>query len=225
MTLPKLKNKNLFIQAFTHRSFLNETKEEISSNERLEFLGDSIISFVVSEFLYKNYPHFNEGELTNLRSLMVNTQSLAEIAKELEFGKMLRLSKGEEQLKGRENRSLLADSFEAYVGALFIDRGISKVSEFLAEALLPKAEKLAGRTLKDAKSLLQEFIQAKGPAQLVYKVVDEKGPAHNKQFTVEVYKDNKVLGVGIGRSKQDAEKNAAENALTRGNLAPSSKEW
>src|SRR5258708_3627946 len=131
MKIPQIKDKNLLIQAFTHRSYLNETKEEISSNERLEFLGDSIISFVVSQFLYKRYPNFDEGELTNLRSLMVNTQSLAEVSLHLGFGKMLRLSKGEEFLKGRENKSLLADSFEAFVGALFIEQGIEVVEQFL----------------------------------------------------------------------------------------------
>ncbi|MBI2195892.1 MAG: ribonuclease III [Candidatus Levybacteria bacterium] len=219
MDLPKLKSKNLFEQAFTHRSYLNETKESLSSNERLEFLGDSIISFIVSEFLYKKYPQFNEGELTNLRSLLVNTESLAEVAHGLNFGKLLRLSKGEEQLKGRENKSLLADSFEAYVGALFIDQGISSVSSFLDNVLLKKAGILAQKTLKDPKSLLQELVQAKGKSQLSYKVVNEQGPAHSKQFTVEVSMENKVLGAGKGRSKQDAEKNAAESALSRGNLA------
>ncbi len=223
MELPKLKNKNLLTQAFTHRSFLNETKENLSSNERLEFLGDSIISFVVSEFLYRKYPSFNEGELTNLRSLLVNTESLAKVGMGLGFGDMLKLSKGEEQLKGRENRSLLADSFEAFVGALFIDQGISAVTDFLGDVLLPKAEALADKTLKDAKSLLQEFVQAKGQSQLSYKVVNEEGPAHNKIFTVKVVIDDKVLGIGKGRSKQDAEKDAAENVLSNENLAPLEK--
>ncbi len=223
MKLPNLKNKSLFDQAFTHRSYLNETKERISSNERLEFLGDSIISFVVSQSLYVKYPKFNEGELTNLRSLMVNTQSLAEVASELELGKLLKLSKGEEQLKGRENKSLLADSFEALIGALFIDQGIAAVTDFLTEVLLPKAEKLADKTLKDAKSLLQELVQSKGHTQLLYKVVNEQGPAHNKEFTVEVIVDDKILGIGKGRSKQDAEKDAAENALKNQELEQSIK--
>ncbi|MEX2013281.1 MAG: ribonuclease III [Candidatus Levyibacteriota bacterium] len=218
MNLPKLKSNNLLLQAFTHRSYLNETKEDLSSNERLEFLGDSIISFVVSEFLYKKFPQFNEGELTNLRSLLVNTESLAGVAFELDFGKMLRLSKGEEQLKGRENISLLADSFEAFVGALFIDQGISKAEEFLNVTLLPKAEDLARKTLKDPKSLLQELVQSKGQAYLSYKVIKEQGPAHNKEFTIEVFYDGIVLGVGKGRSKQDAEKSAAENALSNESL-------
>ncbi len=222
MNLPQLKNKNLLTQAFTHRSYLNETKENIGSNERLEFLGDSIISFVVSQFLYRTYPQFNEGELTNLRSLLVNTGSLAEVAGTLDFGNLLRLSKGEEQLKGRENKSLLADSFEAYVGALFIDQGVGVVSEFLAKVLLPKAEELANKNLKDPKSLLQELIQSKGQVQLAYRVITEEGPAHNKVFTVNVLLGERILGTGIGRSKQDAEKDAAENALSNEKLAPGS---
>ncbi len=222
MNLPQLNNKNLLTQAFTHRSYLNETKETVGSNERLEFLGDSIISFVVSQFLYRTYPQFNEGELTNLRSLLVNTGSLAEVAGRLDFGKLLRLSKGEEQLKGRENKSLLADSFEAFVGALFIDRGVEAITEFLAKVLLPKAEELATKNLKDPKSLLQELIQSKGQVQLSYKVVTEEGPAHNKVFTVNVLIGDRLLGKGIGRSKQDAEKDAAENALSNESLAPGS---
>lgn len=204
--LPKL-NKNLFTQAFTHRSYLNETKENVSSNERLEFLGDSIISFVVSEYLYNSYPEFDEGQLTNLRSLMVNTESLAEVAKELGFGKFLRLSRGEEQLKGRENTSLLADSFEAFVGALFMDHGLLEVKKFLQDVLLVKAANLVSKdSLKDSKSLLQEFVQSKGQSSPFYKVTNEEGPAHQKVFTVEVYTDKTLLGEGKGKSKQEAEK-------------------
>ena len=129
--LPQFRNKKLFEQAFIHRSFLNETKENISSNERLEFLGDSIISFLISQNLYLQYPQFNEGILTNMRSLLVNTKSLALIAKELEFGKYLKLSKGEEESLGRQNQSLLANSFEAFVGALLLDQGIEAVDVFL----------------------------------------------------------------------------------------------
>src|SRR5258706_9221382 len=118
--LPKFKNQQLFEQAFIHRSYLNETKEKIESNERLEFLGDSILSFVISEHLFLTYPHFDEGILTNLRSLVVNTKSLAKAAKALDFGKLLFLSKGEEESQGRENESILANTFEAFIGALFM---------------------------------------------------------------------------------------------------------
>ncbi len=212
--LPVFKNKKLFEQAFTHRSYLNETKEKISSNERLEFFGDSIISFVVSKFLYNKYGNFDEGSLTNMRSLLVNTKSLAQIARELNFGKLLRLSKGEEESKGRESTSLLANCFEAFIGALFLDQGVGQVTKFLSKVLLPKAELYhSKKALKDPKSLLQEIIQAKNQISPAYKVLKEEGPAHNKFFTVGVFSNDVLLSEGRGKSKQEAEKDAAEHAL------------
>ena len=221
MNLPKFKNQKFFSQAFTHRSYLNEVREKIESNERLEFLGDSILSFVVSQHLFKEYPNFNEGTLTNLRSLLVNTKSLAEIAKQLNFGNFLRLSKGEEESKGRENQSLLADCFEAFIGALFLDQGIKKVQSFLLEILLPKAEDYVKKqTFKDPKSLLQEHIQSKRLSSPIYKVLKEEGPAHSKVFTVGVFVHDSMLGEGCGKSKQEAEESAAKKALER-----VKKEW
>ena len=216
--LPKFKNKKILQQAFIHRSYLNETKEKLSSNERLEFLGDSIISFVVSKFLYNKYENFDEGSLTKLRSLLVNTKALAQIAKELNFGKLLKLSKGEEESKGRENTSLLADCFEAFIGALFLDQGGGEVAKFLTHVLLPKAEfYYSKKVLKDAKSLLQEIIQAKKQTSPVYKVIKEEGPAHKKFFTVGVFVGDTLLGKGEGKSKQEAEKDAAQRALANPN--------
>jgi|SRR5581483_2090243 len=216
MELPKFKDKKLLEQAFTHRSYLNESKEKTESNERLEFLGDSILSFVVSDYLYKEYPQFNEGILTNLRSLLVNTKSLAAIAKRLEFGKLLRLSKGEEESKGRQNQSLLADSFEAFIGALFLDAGLSEVKKFLVKELLSMAEGFVKQNVfKDPKSLLQEYVQAHKQHSPIYKVLNEEGPAHAKTFTVGAYVEEKLLGTGIGKSKQEAEGNAAKNALEK----------
>lgn len=216
MNLPKFKNQKLFLQAFTHRSYLNETKEKIESNERLEFLGDSIVSFVVSECLFKKYPHFNEGMLTNLRSLLVNTKSLASIAKELNFGQLLRLSRGEEESMGRQNQSLLADCFEAYICALFLDQGMDLVKLFLSETLLSKADEFAKKNvLKDPKSLLQEQVQAQKLISPVYKVLEEEGPAHARLFTIGVYVEDKLLGKGKGKSKQEAEENAARQALEK----------
>ncbi|MBI2031010.1 MAG: ribonuclease III [Candidatus Levybacteria bacterium] len=212
--LPKFKNKKLYEQSFTHRSYLNETKEKLDSNERLEFLGDSILSFVVSEHLYSNYPDFDEGTLTNVRALLVNTKTLAQVAKELEFGKFLKLSKGEEEAKGRENVSLLADCFEAFVGALFLDQGIRETKKFIDRVLLPKAQLFVEKkTFKDPKSLLQEFIQAKKQESPIYSVIKEEGPPHKKVFTVVVSTGAKILGKGKGNSKQEAEKNAASQAL------------
>lgn len=214
INLPKLKDKKLFEQAFTHRSYLNETKQKISSNERLEFLGDSVLSFIVSNYLYKQYPQYNEGILTNLRSQLVNTKSLAQIAKELNFGVLLKLSKGEEDSKGRQSQSLLANSFEAFIGALFLDQGIDIVYEFLNKVLLPKADQFVkNKAFKDPKSLLQEKVQARGQSSPLYKVVKESGPAHAKLFTVSVYAEKTLLGTGEGKSKQQAEEMAAKQAL------------
>ncbi|MCL5746837.1 MAG: ribonuclease III [Patescibacteria group bacterium] len=212
--LPKFKNKQLLEQSFVHRSYLNETKKKLSSNERLEFLGDSVISFVVSQYLFNKYPAFDEGVLTNLRSLLVNTKSLAQVAKELNFGSLLLLSKGEEESKGRQNQSLLADSFEAFTGALFLDQGIDVVSDFLSKVLLPKADiYVKNKSFKDPKSLLQEKVQSKKQNSPVYKVILEQGPAHAKIFTVGAFIDNVLTGKGEGKSKQEAEESAAKQAL------------
>lgn len=214
--LPQFKNKKLFDQAFTHRSFLNETKQKIESNERFEFLGDSILSFVVSRNLFVTYPQFNEGTLTNLRSLLVNTKSLASVARQLQFGTYLKLSKGEEEANGRENQSILANSFEAFVGALFLDQGISCVSKFISQTLLPRAREIVEKNiLKDPKSMLQEYVQSKKQESPQYKVLKEEGPAHQKKFTIGVYVNNQLIGEGLGKSKQEAEEHAAQKALEK----------
>jgi len=214
MNLPKLRNSKLFEEAFTHRSYLNEAKLKIASNERLEFLGDSILSFAISNYLYAKYPDFDEGNLTNLRSLMVNTRSLSEIARELNMGYLLRLSKGEEESKGRENATLLENSFEAYVGALFLDQGITCVVKFLDNTLFPKIQELVNKkAFKDPKSLLQEKVQAKKQGSPLYKVLEETGPSHAKIFRVGVFVNGKKLGEGAGKSKQIAEESAAKIAL------------
>lgn len=213
-SLPKLKNSKLFEEAFTHRSYLNEARQKVSSNERLEFLGDSILSFVVSNYLFTKYPEFDEGTLTNLRSLLVNTKSLSEIARELNMGWLLKLSKGEEESKGRENATLLENSFEAFVGALFLDKGLPSVVQFLENVLFPKIQNLVDKkAFKDAKSLLQENVQAKKQSSPTYKVLEEKGPAHAKNFKVGVFVEGKKVGEGIGKSKQIAEESAAKVAL------------
>lgn len=212
--LPKLKNQKLFIQAFTHRSYLNESKKPIESNERLEFLGDSILSFVISDYIYHTYPDFNEGILTNLRSLVVNTKSLAKQARSLGFGKHLLLSKGELESNGRENDSILANTFEAYLGAVFIDQGIDGAKAMLQETIIPLIKEYVERKVfKDPKSLLQENVQSKKQSSPQYKVLHEEGPAHAKTFTMGVFIENKQMGEGTGHSKQEAEEKAAEQAL------------
>lgn len=212
--IPQFKNIKYFNQAFVHRSYLNETKEKIDSNERMEFLGDSIISFVVSKFLFNTFPQFNEGILTNLRSLLVNTKSLAQISKELDLGSFLKLSKGEEESSGRQNQSLLADSFEALVGAIFLDQGIEKTEDFLIDIFEQKAKDLAQtRSFKDPKSLLQEFVQSKKKSSPMYKVIKELGPAHSRLFVMGAYVGGKIVSQGRGKSKQEAEEDAASKAL------------
>lgn len=212
--LPKFKNPKLNRLAFIHRSYLNESRSEKESNERLEFLGDSIISFVISDHLYKTYPAFDEGILTNLRSLVVNTKSLAKIGKSLNFGDKLLLSRGEEESGGRNNDSLLANTFEAFTGALYIDQGIESVSTFLNLVLIPTiSEHVEKKVFKDPKSLLQERVQAKKQNSPVYKVLEEIGPAHAKRFTIGVYVESILLGQGSGKSKQEAEEIAARIAL------------
>lgn len=214
--LPKFIDKNLFEQAFTHRSYLNESKKNLDSNERLEFLGDSILSFVVSQYLYREYPTYDEGILTNIRSLLVNTKNLAEEAKELGFGDYLKLSKGEHEAQGRKNQSILADSYEAYIGALFLDQGLSVVSLFIEDTLLSHVNHIIDqKTYKDPKSLLQEYAQSQKKGSPLYKVVLEEGPPHAKQFTVAAFIGSLLVGEGKGKSKQEAEENAAKQALEK----------
>jgi ribonuclease-3 len=213
---PEINNNKLFTKAFTHRSYLNEAKEAMESNERMEFLGDSILSFIISEYLFNTYPNFNEGILTNLRSLVVNTKSLALEAHRLDFGEYLLLSKGEEESKGRKNDSILANTFEAYIGALYIDQGIPAVKKFLENTLIPHIKKyVEKKVFKDPKSLLQENVQAKKQNSPSYQVLNEEGPAHAKVFTVGVFIENQQLGIGTGHTKQEAEEHAAEQALEK----------
>ena len=214
--LPNFKNKRLLEVALTHRSYLNEVKIKLSSNERLEFLGDSVLSLLVSDYLFDKYKNLDEGMLTNLRSLLVNKKNFSDVAKEIDLGKYLKLSKGEEESGGRNNPSLLADSFEALVGALFLDQGMDAVKAYVNPILLPKAEVfMKENALKDPKSLLQEMIQSKKHNSPRYKVLSEIGPAHSKTFTVGVYLDDELLGQGNGSSKQEAEEKAAEIALEK----------
>ena len=184
-------------------------------------MGDSILSYVVSQNLFLKYPQFNEGILTNIRSLLVNTKSLAIIAKELEFGNYLKLSRGEEESKGRQNQSLLADCLEAFIGALFIDQGVDAVTEFLSIVLLPKADEIVkGTSFKDPKSLLQELVQSRHFNSPAYKVITEIGPAHSKQFSIGAYVDGKLISEGVGKSKKEAEEDAAAKALEHYKTSP-----
>lgn len=207
------KDKNLLQQAFYHRSYLNENKQIKESNERLEFLGDAVLEFVVSEHLFRKFPREQEGVLTALRARLVNTTSLAQVAQSLDLGERLYLSRGEEKSGGRRNPGLLADTVEALIGAIFVDRGIEEARRFVEKHVSAKIPEVVKKSLKDPKSMLQEFVQAAGYPAPIYKVVREVGPDHAKVFTVEVLIDKKPLAQGTGASKAIATQEAATRAL------------
>lgn len=212
----KFKNRNLLKKALIHRSYLNEIKEKgLESNERLEFLGDAVLELWTTERLFHYFPNLAEGILTNIRAALVRTESLAQIARKLSLGRHLCLSRGEDKNGGRENPSLLADTFEAVTGAIYLDRGWKTVTKFLDRHLLKKLLKL-GETgdVKDAKTRLQEIVQAKKKITPHYQVIKEEGPDHAKIFTVAVYFGKKKITVGRGSSKREAEEAAAQKALT-----------
>lgn len=213
--LPSFQNPALLVTALTHRSALNERiSSSLESNERFEFLGDAVLELAATKFLFDNYPQEPEGVLTAYRSSLVKTTTLAEVAIELGFGQSLYLSKGEEATGGRENVSLLADTFEAVVGALYLDQGFEAAEAFLKQYLFPRfADIYRDKAYKDAKSELQELVQAQGHSTPLYTVVSEVGPDHDKEFTIEVSAGGKVLGRGTGKSKQSAQQAAATAAL------------
>lgn len=211
----KFKDNNLLVNALTHRSHLNESKNaNLPSNERLEFLGDSILSFWVSSNIYKKFPDFPEGKLTFIRTHLVRTETLAELSKKLKVGNYLLMSRGEEMGGGKENPLLLANCFEAIIGAIFIDQGMEAVSIFLNANLGPILESVKDPNhLKDSKSVLQEKIQAKGNSSPIYKLISSVGPDHSKTFTMAVFVEDKLIAEGHGASKQEAEEEAAKKAL------------
>lgn len=214
MKVPAFKNKQLFDQVFIHRSYLNETTQKLESNERLEFLGDSILSFIVSSHIFNKYKTSEEGQLTSIRSVLTNTETLCEIGKELRLGDLLKLSRGEEAGGGRKNKTLLANTLEAFIGGLYIDQGIEAARKFIEDNIISRAEKIIeSQGLKDPKSALQEKIQENLRESPVYNVIQEEGPDHDKSYTIGVYVGEKLLAEGVGKSKQEAEKSAARNAL------------
>jgi ribonuclease-3 len=207
------KDKNWLTQALTHRSYLNEHPHFGSSNERLEFLGDAILEFWVSRELFSHFPQLPEGELTDLRAKIVRTESLADLARQLDLGQFLYLSRGEESGGGRENESLLADCVEAVIGAIFSDQGFTGVEEFLTDFIRPKIQEVHSEELKDPKSIFQEIAQEKFRITPIYKVLKSQGPDHAKIFLVGAYLKEKQAGQGGGKSKQEAEQAAAKAAL------------
>jgi len=206
-------NPKIIEEALTHRSWVNEHPGIRDNNERLEFLGDAILEFIVSKELFLQFPNKKEGFLTSLRANLVNTVSLSQTARDLGLGKELFLSKGEEETGGRENPSLLADTVEAIIGALFIDQGLEKAEEFIKTNILSKTQDMIRQPLKDAKSRLQEKVQSKGLPAPKYNVVKESGPDHQKTFVVRVAVNGKYIAEGSGKSKSEAEQKAAQEAL------------
>lgn len=205
---------SLLVTAFTHRSYLNEHKKSVSEhNERLEFLGDAVLELVVTEFLYANYSE-PEGILTNWRSSLVRTESIGAAAARYEFEPLLRLSRGEKRGTDRARAQILANSFEAVVGALYLDQGYEKAKEFITEAILSTFDEiLRTGSWMDPKSHLQEVVQSREGVTPVYRVMDEDGPDHDKVFTVGVFVGETLCGQGTGSSKQAGQQKAAEAAL------------
>jgi ribonuclease III len=209
-------NSKLLKQAFTHSSYVNEHRRKpYEDNERLEFLGDAVLELTVSKFLYQKYPMMSEGELTKLRAAIVCEPSLVAFANELNFGRFILLGKGEELTGGRERPALLADVFEAFIGALFLDKGIDTVVEFLEKYVFPKVNAGVFSHVMDFKSQLQELVQRDSTGIIEYKILVEKGPAHNREFMSIVLMNGTEIGTGSGRSKKAAEQHAAQMALEK----------
>ncbi len=216
-------DKSLLERAFVHRSYLNENPRfPLPHNERLEFLGDAILDFLVGEFLYNRCPEMREGKLTSLRAALVRTEMLASLGRQLNLGKYLYLSRGEENSGGRTRDPILCNTFEALIGAIYLDQGMGVTRQFVERLIRPEARRIFENRLdRDFKSLLQEFSQAEFSFTPVYKTLSEEGPDHAKEFTVAVLIGEKMQGRGTGRSKQLAEQAAAEVALkTMGGARP-----
>lgn len=211
----KFKNKNNLILALTHSSYANENRElKLQSNERLEFLGDSVLGLSISEKIYTKYTNLSEGELTKVRANIVCEPSLLKCSNQIEIHKFILLGKGEELTGGRKRSSLLSDAFEAVIGAIYIDSGLDEAKEFVyrqMDALVADCAK--GAIAMDYKTQLQEVIQKKGDRKLIYEIVAEKGPDHDKLFVANVKLGEELIGTGEGKSKKEAEQNAAKLAL------------
>ena len=214
----EFKNKQFLETALTHTSYAYEKKKQ--SNEKLEFLGDSILEFVSSEYLYQNYPELKEGEMTKVRASVVCENSLHEIAKMHNFSDFLKLGKSERISQKEVRPAIMADSVEAVIAAIFLDGGLEPAKQFILKNLtkpIENATKHIGQ--KDYKTVLQEILQRNGTVDIEYEIIDEKGPDHEKVFTSEVKLNDKVLAIGEGKSKKQAEMEAAKNAIEKFRLA------
>lgn len=209
------KDKSNLILALTHSSFANENKNlNLESNERLEFLGDAVLNIVISETIYKNYSDLAEGEMTKARANIVCEASLEKCANKIGIGKYLLLGKGEEMTGGRTRASILSDAFEALIGSIYIDSGIKEARSFIYKTMKNLIEdSINGVIFMDYKTQLQEDVQKRGSQKIVYEIIDEKGPDHDKTFITHVKIGDKVMGIGEGKSKKESEQNAAKVAL------------
>ena len=208
----RFKNKDLLEQALSHSSYANEKKRHGGSNERLEFLGDSVLSIVVSDYLYKNI-NVPEGDLTKMRASLVCEKSLFVFAKEIHLGEFILLGKGEENTGGRERPSILSDAFEAVIAAIYLDSGIEPAAKHILRFMPEDIKRTKKPVLSDFKTLLQEVVQKNPEEKVEYVLIGEEGPDHNKRFVVEVCLNSQVIGKGKGRSKKEAEQLAAKEAL------------
>ena len=209
------KNKDFLIQAFVHRSYLNENPDfYLPHNERLEFLGDAVLELIVTQYLYKKYPKKSEGELTNWRAALVNAKQLSEIAKDLDFNDFLLLSRGEAKELGKARMYILANTFEAFIGGLYLDQGYESCKKFIEKHLIKELPHIIEAGLfKDAKSRFQEEAQERVGITPIYKVLEEWGPDHAKHFIIGVFLGENLVAKGEGSSKQEAEEEAAKEAL------------
>ena len=209
----RFQNKKFLEIALTHSSYANETKRDMECNERQEFLGDAVLSIIVSDYLFKQYSHLPEGELTKIRASLVCEKSLCQFAREINLGKYLMLGKGEEITGGRERPSILADAFVAVIAAIYLDGGMEAARDYVLHFVANVIENHRSPSFKDYKTILQEIIQQNPEEKITYVLVDENGPDHNKEFMVEVHLNSNVIGTGRGRSKKGAEQMAAKEAL------------
>ena len=203
-----------YIESLTHRSFAREIDVEYRGNEQLEFLGDSVLSFIITGYLYKNYSYYSEGNLSKIRSNIVSRRSLAAIAKEIEIDRQILLSENEEFSQGRGKESIIADAFEAFIGAVYLDKGIEfTASWFINKFKVFLEDRIKSHKITDFKSFLQEAIQADYNRLVKYSVEESEGPAHNKVFFSVAKLNNNIIGHGKGRSKKISEQEAAKDAL------------
>ena len=209
-------DETLLETAFTHTSYANEHRLlKISHNERLEFLGDAVLQLIISEYLYTKYPKRPEGDLSKMRSMIVREESLAGFARDCQFDQFIKLGRGEEKSGGRNRDTILGDLFEAFLGALLLDKGVEAVKSFLYQVMIPKVEAGDFERVTDYKTKLQELLQINGDVEITYQVVSETGPAHAKNFEVAVLINGRKSGQGQGRSKKLAEQEAAKNAFEK----------